>query len=267
MGDKKIFAVAIIGTTDYERNILKSIFKLSQDRDYTYTLTSISEPNQILIVDADDQQAIAQWNMLYGDAAIKSASSNASHATCSISTIMVTKDKALDEFSFHIRRPFVTTHILSILDQVAAKVAAITQQQRPVSERGFPADADVAITATALIVDDSSTIRKQIEMELRLFNIGSDAVESGEQAFELLSQKSYDMIFLDVMLPGIDGYQICRIIKKDKKMKQIPVVMLTSKSSPFDWVKGSLAGCDTYLTKPLKQASFHKAIKKYLKSP
>ncbi len=263
MGDKKILAVAIIGTTDYERNILKSIFKLSQYRDYTYTLTSISEPNQILIVDADDQQAIVQWNMLYGDATSKSASSN---PTRSISTIMVSKDKALDDFPFHIRRPFVTTHILSILDQVAAKVAAITQQQ-PISERVFSAAADPVIMATALIVDDSSTIRKQIEMELRPFNIESDAVESGEQAFELLSQKSYDMIFLDVMLPGIDGYQICRIIKKDKMMKKIPVVMLTSKSSPFDWVKGSLAGCDTYLTKPLKQASFQKAIKKYLKSP
>jgi twitching motility two-component system response regulator PilG len=115
-------------------------------------------------------------------------------------------------------------------------------------------------------VDDSSTVRKQIELELKLFGIEVDAVESGEQAFELLAQKSYDLIFLDVVLPGIDGYQICKNIKKDKARKKTPVIMLTSKSSPFDRIKGALAGCDTYLTKPVKQTAFQKVIKKHLKS-
>ncbi|MDS4042542.1 MAG: response regulator, partial [Candidatus Competibacter sp.] len=119
---------------------------------------------------------------------------------------------------------------------------------------------------TALVVDDSSTVRKQIELELKLFGIRIDAVESGELAFDLLAKNNYDMIFLDVVLPGVDGYQICKTIKKDKARKKTPVIMLTSKSSPFDRVKGALAGCDTYLTKPVKQSSFQKVVKKYLKS-
>ncbi|NJN45180.1 MAG: response regulator [Candidatus Competibacteraceae bacterium] len=116
----------------------------------------------------------------------------------------------------------------------------------------------------ALIVDDSRPVRKQIELELKLFGIQVDSAESGEQAFDLLDQKTYNLIFLDVVLPGIDGYQICKTIKRDKTRKKTPIVMLTGKSSPFDRVKGALAGCDTYLTKPVKQASFQKVVKKYL---
>jgi len=116
------------------------------------------------------------------------------------------------------------------------------------------------------VVDDSSTVRKQVELELKLLGIWTDAAESGEDAFELLAQKDYDIIFLDVVLPGVDGYQICKTIKRNKAKKKTPVIMLTSKSSPFDRVKGALAGCDTYLTKPAKQNSFQKVVKKYLKS-
>ncbi len=115
-------------------------------------------------------------------------------------------------------------------------------------------------------MDDSSTIRKLIELELKLFNIQVDAVESGEEAFELLAQNNYDLVFLDVVLPGADGYQICKTIKKDKTRKKMPVIMLTSKSSPFDRIKGALAGCDTYLTKPVSHSSFQKVVKKYLES-
>ncbi|MCP5158465.1 MAG: response regulator [Gammaproteobacteria bacterium] len=120
---------------------------------------------------------------------------------------------------------------------------------------------------TALVVDDSSTVRKQVELELKLLGIQTDTAESGEDAFGLLAQKDYDIIFLDVILPGVDGYQICKTIKKDKARKKTPIIMLTSKSSPFDRVKGALAGCDTYLTKPAKQNSFQKVVKKYLKTP
>jgi twitching motility two-component system response regulator PilG len=153
------------------------------------------------------------------------------------------------------------------LDQVATQIPTSSAQERVIGEQQPPPVAETVESApTALVVDDSSTIRKQIEMELKLFGVQVDAVESGERAFELLAHKNYDLILLDVMLPGVDGYQICKTIKKDKAKKETPVVMLTSKSSPFDRIKGALAGCDTYLTKPVKQSSFEKVIKKYLKS-
>ena len=117
-----------------------------------------------------------------------------------------------------------------------------------------------------LVVDDSSTVRRQVGLELERLDIQVDAAESGEQAFELLARNRYDLIFLDVILPGVDGYHLCKAIKKDKTMKKTPVVMLTSKSSPFDRVKGALSGCDAYLTKPVKQSAFQGVVKKYLKN-
>jgi twitching motility two-component system response regulator PilG len=180
---------------------------------------------------------------------------------------MITKEILSNDIAYCIHRPFIATRVLSVLDQVAAQAPTGPTQERVIGEdKPIVAKPVEPSVQTALVVDDSSTVRKQIELELKLFGIEVDAVESGEQAFESLAQKSYDLIFLDVVLPGIDGYQICKNIKKDKARKKTPVIMLTSKSSPFDRIKGALAGCDTYLTKPVKQSSFEKVVKKYLKS-
>jgi twitching motility two-component system response regulator PilG len=78
-----------------------------------------------------------------------------------------------------------------------------------------------------------------------------------------MGKNFYDIIFLDVILPGADGYQVCKHIKKNPLLKQTPVVMLTSKASPFDRVRGSLAGCDTYLTKPVDYQEFKQVLEKY----
>ena len=91
-----------------------------------------------------------------------------------------------------------------------------------------------------------------------------DLAEDGERAIELIAGERYDIVFLDVVLPGMDGYKICRTIKRDKRTKGTPVIMLTGKSSPFDRVKGKLAGCDTYLTKPVDHATFQQVVRQYL---
>ena len=265
MSDKKTFAVAMIGIPDQERNVLKNIFKLSLYRAYTYTFISANEPGQILIVDADDPEAIAEWRTFYGTTVSESSLSSVSAVPSTIPVIMVTKEKIQNQFPYPINRPFIATRVLSILDQVAAQIPSVSQDRIIGGEPQFIAAKEEPIAPKALVVDDSITIRKQIELELKLFNIQVDTAESGEQAFDLLAQKNYDIVFLDVILPGVDGYQICKTIKKDKAKKKIPVIMLTSKSSPFDRIKGALAGCDSYLTKPVKQSSFQKAVKKYLK--
>lgn len=265
MSDKKTFAVAMIGIPDQERNVLKNIFKLSLYRSYTYTFISANEPGQILIVDADDSAAMVEWRTLYGTTASESSLSSLSAASPTIPTVMVTKEKFTDQFPHHINRPFVATRVLSILDQVAAKMPSVSQDRIIGGEPSSAVLKEESPAPIALVVDDSSTIRKQIELELKLFSIQVDTAESGEQAFDLLANKNYDIVFLDVVLPGVDGYQICKTIKKDKAKKKMPVIMLTSKSSPFDRIKGALAGCDTYLTKPVKQSSFQKVVKKYLK--
>ena len=263
MSDGKTFAVAMIGIPDQERNVLKNIFKLSLYRAYTYTLISVEEPSQILIVDADDPTALAEWRALRNKIA---AQSPVGVASLRIPAVMVSRDPPANDAAHYLRRPFIATRVFGVLDQVAAQ-APSAAPERVIGEEPAPASSTIAEPSppTALVVDDSSTIRKQIELELKLLGVQVNAVESGEQAFEALARNDYDLIFLDVVLPGIDGYQICKTIKKDKARKKTPVIMLTSKSSPFDRVKGALAGCDTYLTKPVTQSAFQKTVRKYLK--
>jgi twitching motility two-component system response regulator PilG len=268
MSDKKTFAIAMFGIPEPERNILKNIFKLSLYRSHTYTLASSDHASQILLVDADDPQARAEWRAFCGAGSRNEPLSFRQSGTPPpLPTVMITKETLSNDIAYCIHRPFVATRVLSVLDQVAAQAPTGPTQERVIGEdKPIVAKPVEPSVQTALVVDDSSTVRKQIELELKLFGIEVDAVESGEQAFESLAQKSYDLIFLDVVLPGIDGYQICKNIKKDKARKKTPVIMLTSKSSPFDRIKGALAGCDTYLTKPVKQTAFQKVIKKHLKS-
>lgn len=262
MNDGKTFTVAMIGIPEQERKVLKNIFKLSLYRTYTYTLISVEESSQILIVDKDDPTALAEWHALRN----KAAKLQTGAAQSRIPAVLVSKDPPASGVAHYLRRPFIATRVFGVLDLLAAQTPSAAPE-RVIGEESASANSASAEppTPTALVVDDSNTVRKQLELELQLLGVQVNAVESGEQAFEALAQNDYELIFLDVVLPGIDGYQICKIIKKDRARKKTPIIMLTSKSSPFDRVKGTLAGCDTYLTKPVTQSTFQKTVRKYLK--
>ena len=273
---KKTYQVTMIGIAESERNILRNIFKLSQYRNYVYVIAVPGEPTDIVMVDADDPKAMAEWRQTKDGAAPSSGTSFRPKAP----TIIVTKEQPPDSVLHYIRRPFVATRVINALDHLAHKELqgdreriigvnpqpqTVREPPKSVIENTTKAEIVEANVLTALIVDDSAPVRKQIELELKMFGIQVDAAETGEQAIDYINKRRYNLIFLDVVLPGMDGYQICRLFKKDKMRKKIPVIMLTSKSSPFDRVKGALAGCDTYLTKPVKQETFQKPVKKYLK--
>lgn len=114
----------------------------------------------------------------------------------------------------------------------------------------------------ALVVDDSAAIRKQLELELAETDIFAEFAESGEQAIEKSDQKLYDLVFLDIILPEMDGYAVCRHLRANPKMKKTPIIMLSGKTSPMDEVKGVIAGASTYLTKPIKQDQFQTTLKR-----
>ncbi|EXJ14497.1 response regulator [Imhoffiella purpurea] len=176
-----------------------------------------------------------------------------------------------------IGRPIIASRLLNALDLLVTKDLAYfpelvigesaTDSANPGSERFLAAidSAEHRSSYSALIVDDSPTIRKQIELSLKIHGIETATAETGEIAMALIGRRRFDLIFLDVVLPGdVDGYQICRAIKKDATHRDVPVIMLTSKSSAFDRVRGSLAGCDTYLTKPVENQKFNTVLRKYL---
>lgn len=115
----------------------------------------------------------------------------------------------------------------------------------------------------ALVVDDSLAVRKQVEIEFGLLGTEVDSVDSAEAALEASSKTAYDIIFMDVVMPGMDGYAACKRIKRSALNKSTPIVLLTSRSSAFDKIKGALAGCDTYLVKPINHNDFEDVVNKY----
>jgi len=117
---------------------------------------------------------------------------------------------------------------------------------------------------TALVVDDSLPIRTQLKIALQNIASNVDFAENGNDAMQLIEKNKYDIVFLDVILPGIDGYDVCKKIKQDPTRRKTPVIMLTSSTSPADRVKGKLAGCDTYLIKPVQHAVFDEVVQECL---
>ena len=117
---------------------------------------------------------------------------------------------------------------------------------------------------SVLVVDDNITVRQFMKSKLASFNFNVDYAESGEQAIGMTGQKYYACIFLDVIMPGIDGYQVCKLIKSKRSIPKTTVIMLTSKDSPFDKIRGSMSGCDAYLTKPVDEEKLLETIVKFL---
>ena len=117
----------------------------------------------------------------------------------------------------------------------------------------------------ALVIDDSASIRKQLELELRDAGITSDFAESGEQAIEKVKDARFDLIFLDIIMPGMDGYETCKAIRKNAEFKKTPIIMLSGKSSPLDEVEGVIAGATCYLIKPVKSDMLQQTLNRVTK--
>lgn len=101
-----------------------------------------------------------------------------------------------------------------------------------------------------LVIDDEKDIQKLLRYNLEKEGYQVLAAKTGEEGLELARQKKPDLIVLDLMLPGMDGLEICKILKADKNTKNIPVLMLTAKGSEVDQVVGLELGASDYLTKP-----------------
>jgi CheY-like chemotaxis protein len=114
-----------------------------------------------------------------------------------------------------------------------------------------------------LAVDDSPLMRTFLQNKLQPYGISPEFAASGEEALFKISKQHYDLIFLDVMLPGMDGYDVCKMIKKNKDNSLMKVVMLTSKDKTFDKIRGTMAGCDGYLTKPVDELKLRAIIERH----
>lgn len=123
-------------------------------------------------------------------------------------------------------------------------------------------DVPAAVKPRVLVVDDSPAVCKQLEIELRQFDVEVDYIPSARKAIEMLGKYSYQVAFLDVVLPDWDGFKICKHIKS--KTPATIVVMLTDKATTGDKLRGALAGCNAYLVKPIARQMFQAAVKNHL---
>ncbi len=117
----------------------------------------------------------------------------------------------------------------------------------------------------ALIVDDSPTVRRQLSLALHQIGLDSEAVASAREALEVLAMRRYELVLADVVMPDMDGYRLTRTIKRNRALRGIPVVILTSRSSPFDLARGALAGCNSYLVKPVSMQALRDTVQRQLR--
>jgi len=261
---EKINLVGTLGLLKHEERFIKIMLGLTTHAPGSraqgrYELSEDLKNCKVVIVSADDEAAMQRWHAL------------AEHKP-SPTLMLVTATDQPPTAKYQLSRPFGPAKILMLLDKIikdqeegvaefdtfTGSVSSVQRELIRVTKGATPS------RHIALVVDDSPTVRKQLELELGNFNIQVDTAETGEQGLEMLAKNKYDIIFLDVVMPGADGYQVCKNIRRNQDTKQTPIVMLTSKSSPFDKVRGSLAGCNAYLTKPVDYENFYQVLEEYL---
>jgi len=126
------------------------------------------------------------------------------------------------------------------------------------------ADAKTLSGTRVMVIDDSNTIRRSAEIFLMQAGCQVILAENGFDALAKIADHQPDVVFVDIMMPRLDGYQTCALIKKNAKHKSTPVIMLSSKDSLFDRARGRMVGSDEYLTKPFSKDSLLRAVEAHL---
>ncbi len=272
MNENSNYCVDVIGFNPTERLLLSSIFGLAARRDPSFLQreANSAQPVDLYLVDGEDETALSEFRAV--------------RSRFPAPAVLVGESDRNTGFPV-IARPIQWARLLQCFDDAMlngiqpalstsgpGQVVPFDSDKTPILRRTntrppAPRAAPRAkqITDAVLVVDDNATVRKFMEAKLAPFGFSADFAETGEQAVGLTGSKEYTCVFLDVVLPGIDGYQVCKLIKSNKQaVKRTSVVMLTGRSSPFDKLRGSLAGCDEYLTKPVDENRLLEVVAKFL---
>jgi len=279
----KLFQVAVVGANANDLEIFSRIFAITRYRSRSYHLKVVSENSSIgdlssaanadiYVVNLHSTHAVHCWHRLS-----TLIDSGRRKPVLKISKVTPSTETGSE---FTISWPINPAKLLQSLDNYTIRHLHYCPEFEIGSETE-PSIATVknikAINLNAnlqniqrenplkvLIADDSLAVRRQLKIGFDALNAKLNLVEDGESAVKAAESEKYDVIFLDVVMPGIDGYAACKSIRRSKLNKNTPVVMLTSRSSKFDKLKGVLAGCDTYLTKPINHSEFKEVTEKHL---
>ena len=263
--------MTVFGVNPALRTIVVSLCKLYRYRDRSYRVIERSDFGNadIVIVDADDAGALAEWyDMNEGVGRGKPV-------------ILIGADFADavdngDGREYRLKRTRLSAHLLKTLDAITVRELKYIPElviggdevpgAHAVVSNALDKNRSCAIGSNGkvLVVDDSLSVRTQMDLCLRLHDLSVDMAENAETALELIENGDYDVIFLDVVLPEMDGYKVCKLIKSNEEKRSIPIVMLTGKTSPFNKVRGVMAGCDRYLTKPVDAEELKTVLHQYI---
>ncbi|HEY6095012.1 MAG TPA: response regulator [Gallionellaceae bacterium] len=221
--------------------MLDAIVKLSQRR----------QPRIKLLDDTDAENA----DVVMIDGADTRANRWAHSQSWLQSKVMIWVDAPAAPDRTVVQRPIQWTALPMILADALEK-APINSTEMPATE---------SVLGSVLVVDDSLAVRAQLRSLLETHGLTVTDVDSAEAALNTAAASPFDCILMDVLMPGMNGYDACRRIKeKTVNGKKPTVIMLTSKTSPFDRIKGKMAGCDAYLTKPIDPAHLYQVVSQYI---
>jgi twitching motility two-component system response regulator PilG len=273
--------ISVLGFPQAEVSKLIKILPLARNQQYTLQPFNIAALPDVLL--------------LFGDVASYSSHLARLPVGHRIKLVIVAKQGPEQGIYYHLPFPLVASRVLRVLEtlsQAAEPIPAplaskpaefiVSEAIKPIEvNQEAPGKESEAVALTmanttvvenngnealpvykVLIVDDSLPMQKAIAMELEKLaaTVQMEFAGSGEEALEKTADKEYDFIFLDIMMPGIDGFETCSQMRKRPNMKKTPIIMLSAKTSPLDEVKGVIAGCTTYLMKPIVHEEFQKVI-------
>jgi twitching motility two-component system response regulator PilG len=121
-------------------------------------------------------------------------------------------------------------------------------------------------SARVLVIDDSNTIRRSAEIFLRQGGHEVLLAEDGFDALSKVNDHEPDLIFCDILMPRLDGYQTCAIIRRNPRFTEVPVILLSSKDGLFDKARGRMVGSQDYLTKPFTKDQLLLAVERHRRS-
>ncbi len=263
------YSVALCGLTARDSRLLEIVINRASNGRHTFhaSLVENAPTPRVAIVDASSPVSLEMYQSLC-------------QRHPELLSITISDHGMAGDTRYRIERKSLFLQVMRVLEDLAehefvgTKVSSHpTLTTHPPQTSAKPAIAASAFVTgsagqpqplSALVVDDSLTVREQMRMALERIGIACDQADSAEAAMQLLQHNSYSLAFLDVVMPGTDGYELCRKIKQNNYTRLMPVLMLTSRSSPFDRARGALSGCDSYMTKPITWDTFSQAVDKAL---
>jgi two-component system cell cycle response regulator len=272
-GSSHQLTVALLGFETADQEKLDRVFQMERRGERKYVTAKNPDPiigSDILLVNFDNPCAREEKDRIL-----------ASHPQTQV--VAASRGPLQEVPAHHIRGILIAARVLGVLDKIVAPQTAkpvpdnlpaheadsVSRQagveNRPKCQVTLPKDQPPPVASAhtgyrALVVDDSAAIQKSLELNLAtLPQISAvEFADTGESALAKAEASQYDLIFLDVMMPGMDGFETCTQLRKKPQYKKTPIIMVSGKTSPLDEVKGVMAGCTTYLTKPVQPEAFQK---------